>query len=248
MSDSTREDKFFADDMKVEDFVFDKKVATVFDDMVSRSVPLYADSQRMELQLATEFVQPGSNVYDIGCSTGTLLSAFSELMGEQDANLIGIDNSAPMLDEARKKIEERGQQDRISFVQADAEKDMGMENASVVFMNYTLQFVRPLYRESVVKQIYNSLNDHGCFLFIEKVLGNDSLFNRLYIELYYEYKRTVGYSDKEIRQKREALENVLIPYRLDENIELLERCGFGSIDVFYKWYNWAGFIAVKTPV
>ena len=86
---------------------------------------------------------------------------------------------------------------------------------------------------------------NGAFILVEKVLGNDSLFNRLYIELYYAYKTRIGYTDKEIKQKREALENVLIPYRIDENVELLNRCGFNSVDIFFKWYNFAGIVAVK---
>jgi tRNA (cmo5U34)-methyltransferase len=248
MNTKSREDNIFAEDVSAHDFSFDQKVARVFDDMLSRSVPLYADSQRMALELAHKFARPSSNVYDIGCSTGTLLSSFSKMISGKDINLIGIDNSEPMLDEARKKIKTNGLEDRITLRLGNAEKDLELENASVVFMNYTLQFIRPLYRESVLKQICDSLNDYGCFVILEKVLGNDSLFNRLYIELYFNYKKHVGYSDKEIRQKREALENVLIPYRLDENIELLKRCGFGSTDVFYKWYNWAGIIAVKNPI
>jgi tRNA (cmo5U34)-methyltransferase len=94
--------------------------------------------------------------------------------------------------------------------------------------------------------IFDGLNENGCLIVVEKVLGNDSLFNRLFIKLYYDMKRRNDYSDTEIAQKREALENVLIPYRIDENFELLKRAGFGSVDTFYKWYNFAGLIAVKT--
>ena len=96
-----------------------------------------------------------------------------------------------------------------------------------------------------MQKIYDGLNKNGCLILVEKVLGNDSLFNRLYIELYYEHKRKQGYSDNEIAKKREALENILIPYRIDENMDLLKKCGFSSQDIFYKWYNFAGFIAVR---
>ena len=150
-----------------------------------------------------------------------------------------------MLDQARVKIKEIGCGKEIELRQRSVENNMGLENASVIFMNYTLQFVRPLYREKVLKQIYDGLNSNGCLILVEKVLGNDSLYNRLYIDLYYEYKTSVGYSDKEIQQKREALENVLIPYRIDENIDLLAKCGFSSTEIFFKWFNFAGLIAVK---
>ena len=105
-------------------------------------------------------------------------------------------------------------------------------NASVVVLNLTLQFIRPLFRDRLLRAIHDGLNENGCLILVEKVLGNDSLFNRLFIKFYYDMKRRNDYSDLEIAQKREALENVLIPYRLDENFELLKRNGFGSVDVF----------------
>lgn len=239
-------DEFFAEDMQIRDFAFDASVAAVFDDMVSRSVPLYGETMKLSLNLARHFVQPESNVYDIGSSTGTLLLSLAESINDPTVNMIGIDNSASMNEQARAKIASCGFEDQISFRQENIEDNLGLEDASVVFMNYTLQFIRPLQRESVVQQIYNGLKSNGVLILVEKVLGNDSLFNRLYIDLYYKYKAEVGYSDKEIRQKREALENVLIPYRMDENIDLLKRCGFESTDVFFKWCNFAGIVAVKT--
>jgi len=238
-------DQFFANEMSAKDFSFDEKVASVFDDMVSRSVPMYGETMSAALDLAANFVEQGSNIYDIGTATGTLLIEFDRILGKTDVNLIGIDNSEAMVKQAQEKIDQKEFNNNIELIVGDMEKKLGLNNASVVFMNYTLQFIRPLHRESVIRQIYESLNDNGCLILVEKVLGNDSLFNRLYIDLYYKYKHQVGYSDKEIKQKREALENVLIPYRIDENLELLKRCGFSSSDIFFKWYNFAGFVAVK---
>ena len=127
----------------------------------------------------------------------------------------------------------------------DIEQKININDASVVFMNYTLQFLRPLNRQKVLDQIFLGMKNNSALIIIEKVLGNDSLFNRMYIDLYFRYKASVGYSDIEIKNKRESLENVLIPYRIDENIELLKRSGFKSIDIFFKWFNWSGIIAVK---
>ena len=109
----------------------------------------------------------------------------------------------------------------------------------------TLMFIRPLNREKLMASIYSGMNENGCLLLVEKVLGDGSLFNRLFIERYYAYKRRMGYSELEISQKREALENVLIPYRLQENRDLLLKAGFREVEVFFKWYNFAGFVAVK---
>ncbi len=245
MKKSGMKDELFDDDLKPQDFTFDERVARVFDDMVSRSVPFYDETRSTALGLAQHFVEPNTTVVDIGCSTATLLLEFADLVTDESVKLVGIDASAPMLEQAKGKIAESKHKSRIELRQESVEKSMKIQNASVAFMNYTLQFVRPLHREAVLKQIFDGLNHNGAFILVEKVLGNDSLFNRLYIELYYAYKTRIGYTDKEIKQKREALENVLIPYRIDENVELLNRCGFNSVDIFFKWYNFAGFVAVK---
>ncbi len=112
-------------------------------------------------------------------------------------------------------------------------------------MSLTLQFVRPLYREPLVRRILEGLRPNGCLVLVEKVLAEESTLNRLYIDHYYELKQRNGYTETEIAKKREALENVLIPYRLKENEELLARVGFRAVDVFFKWYNFAGVIALK---
>lgn len=246
MHSKKNQDKYFDKNWKSKDFEFDEKVVSVFDDMVSRSVPYYNETRTTALSLAKKFVQKKTNIYDIGCSTATLLIEFSKLVQNDDVNLIGLDNSKPMIAEAKKKISELGLSNKISLNYSDAEKEMSLKNASIVFMNYTLQFVRPFHRENLLNQIYNALNKNGCLILVEKILGNDSHFNRLYIDLYYEYKSKVGYSDEEIKNKRESLENILIPYRIDENIDLLKNSGFNTVDVFFKWFNWAGIVAVKS--
>jgi len=119
------------------------------------------------------------------------------------------------------------------------------ERPGIALLVLTLQFVRPLNRERLVRTICEGLTDKGCLVLVEKVLGENSTFNRLFIEHYYALKRRNGYSDLEIAQKREALENVLIPYRLEENKRLLRHVGFQHVDVFFKWYNFCGIIAIK---
>ncbi|HEY0275311.1 MAG TPA: hypothetical protein VGC31_04490, partial [Paenirhodobacter sp.] len=128
---------------------------------------------------------------------------------------------------------------------ADLNHQFGIENASVVTMLLTLQFIRPLYRERVMRAIYDGMQDQGCLLLIEKLTCEDTTFNRLFIEHYYDFKRSNGYSDTEIFRKREALENVLIPYRLDENIQLIRNAGFRHAEVFFRWYNFCGIVAVR---
>jgi tRNA (cmo5U34)-methyltransferase len=231
-------------DPKIGDFAFTAKVADVFDDMVSRSVPYYAELQRMSCELAADFAKPNTNLYDIGCSTATTLLVLDEVI-EPSVRFIGIDNSESMLAKARQKVAAAASRRPIDLVVADIHQGIAIENASVATMLLTLQFVRPLHRERVMRRIANGLCDQGCLILVEKLTSKDTLFNRLFIAHYYDFKRRNGYSETEIAQKREALENVLIPYRLEENVELLKSTGFRSVECFFRWYNFCGILAVK---
>jgi tRNA (cmo5U34)-methyltransferase len=241
----TRRDEVFAQRLqRVPDFKFGQDVATVFDDMLLRSVPFYAEMQRMIGELAVDFAVEGTSVYDFGCSTGTTLIELDRLLAP-GVRFVGIDNSEDMLARCRDKLAEYGFKHPVDLVYADLNQGCSIENASVALLVLTLQFIRPLQRERLVADIFRGLNENGALLLVEKVLGEESLLNRLFIEHYYDFKRRSGYSDLEITQKREALENVLVPYKLLENRELLLRCGFRHVDVFFKWYNFCGMVAVK---
>ncbi len=239
-----RDDVFAREHEPVGDFTFNATVANVFDDMVSRSVPYYEEMQRMVCELAQDFAQPKTNLYDIGCSTATTLLTLDGMI-DADVNFIGIDNAPDMLRKATQKIEASGTNRTIDLQVTDLHRGFSMENASVVTMLLTLQFVRPLFRERVMKTIHAGLNENGCLLLLEKLTSEDTTFNRLFIQHYYDFKRRNGYSEIEISKKREALENVLIPYRLDENVQLLKEVGFRSVEVFFRWYNFCGIVAVK---
>jgi tRNA (cmo5U34)-methyltransferase len=226
------------------DFAFTKEVAEVFDDMLVRSVPFYGEQQGIVRDLAKRFYIPGTCVYDLGCSTGTTLINIASVLEDEQARLIGIDNSAPMVEKARTRVKEGGLSNLIEIAEGDV-NDVVLEPSSFVTMCWTLQFVRPLHRESVIRNVYNALAPNGAFVVTEKILTNNSDMNRVFIELYYEFKRRNGYSDPEITHKREALENVLVPYRIDEDIALFRRAGFQIVETFFQWYNFIGFLCVK---
>lgn len=228
----------------VGDFRFDAKVANVFDDMVSRSVPFYGEMQRMVCELAANFAEEGTRIYDIGCSTGTTLQALDAVV-RPSVEFVGVDNSAEMIEKATAKLNEAGLQHEWRLIKEDVHEGLLIENASVVTMILTLQFVRPLYRERLVKTILNGLNKNGCAILIEKLVVADSNLNLMFIQHYYDYKRRNGYSETEITRKREALENVLVPYRFEENRQLLLEAGFRKVEEFFRWYNFCGIIAVK---
>ncbi len=229
---------------KASDFKFGANVASVFDDMVNRSVPFYGEMQRMMAELAADHAQEGSDVYDLGCSTGTTMIGM-DTMVNPDIRFIGVDDSQEMLDKCKSKLLELGFSRNYELRCGDLSQGVKIENASVVVLCLTLQFVRPIYRERLIKDIFEGLNPGGALILVEKILAEESRYNRDFINYYYNYKRRNNYSELEISQKREALENVLIPYKLSEDISLLRDKGFAHCEVFFKWYNFAGLIAIK---
>lgn len=229
---------------KPSDFKFGATVANAFDDMVERSVPFYAEIQRMIIEQAAEFAVSGTNVYDLGCSTGTTLLNLDPHVDEQ-IRFVGIDDSKEMLEKCAAKFQKAKFSRPYELKNVDLHGNFEIENASVVILCLTMQFVRPIYREKLLKKIHNGLIPGGVLIISEKILAEDSLFNRNFITYYYDYKRRNHYSDLEISQKREALENVLIPYKLSENLKMLMEAGFSHTEVFFKWYNFSGFTAVK---
>lgn len=244
-SEKNGHDSVFKEEItKVSDFKFGTTVVKVFDDMVSRSVPFYNETQRMLAEIAADHAKEGSFVYDLGCSTGTTMIEVDKLI-PSDIRFIGIDESPEMLDKCDVKLKECNFTRPYDLIVGDLHEELPIKNASVVILSLTLQFVRPLYRERLLKNIYAGLNPGGVLLLVEKVLAENSIFNRDFIQYYYNYKRRNHYSEMEISQKREALENVLIPYKLSENLLLLKEAGFIYCETFFKWYNFSGMIAYK---
>lgn len=229
---------------KSTDFTFDEKVTKVFDNMVVRSVPFYLEVQRMIAELAKDYAKPNTNIYDLGCSTGTTFMSLDKVL-DKSICFIGIDNSDEMLNQCRRNLELASINRNLELIASNLNGGIKIDNASVVILSLTLQFIRPSKRTMLLKKVYDQLNKGGCIILFEKVLGENSLFNREFIKYYYDYKRRNNYNEMEIAQKREALENILIPYKLSENTEILEEVGFQCIETFFKWYNFSGIVALK---
>ena len=222
-------------------FEFDQEVAAVFDDMLERSVPFYKESQKITEFFALKQLEDGGVLYDLGCSTASLLLNIHRKLNS-GATLIGLDNSEAMLEQARRKCDAYGA--KIEVQNADI-LEYEYKQADVFVSNYTLQFIRPLVREELLKKISTSLKEGGVFIFSEKVISHHSKLNKDLIECYYDFKKEQGYSEYEIMQKREALENVLVPYSEEENIKMALNSGFSHCEIVFRWANFATFIAVK---
>jgi len=222
-------------------FEFDEEVASVFDDMLDRSVPFYKEMLKLTTNFALNSLNNNDIVYDLGCSTASTLIELNR-KSKVNLELIGIDNSTAMLNRAQNKCKAYGAQ--IELIHGDIH-DIDLHPSKVIISNYTLQFIRPLQREKLIKKIYDSLKEDGVFIFSEKVICNDKSLNKQLIDEYYDFKLNQGYSEFEISQKREALENVLIPYTEDENKKMLSDAGFKTCETLFKWVNFATFIAKK---
>lgn len=209
--------------------------------MISRSIPLYADVQRSVPVLAELLDHDPIKVVDLGCSTGTSLIHLARSLKHRNLELVGIDNSNAMLDKCREKLANLGLTDQIETQQADISQ-FEFSEASVVLMNYTLQFVEVEKRPTILRRIRDSLQPGGFLLVSEKVIHEQVAMDHALVELYFEFKRRQGYSELEISRKRDALENVLVPLTVDGNIQLLQNAGFQRVEVLLKWFNFATFV------
>ncbi len=225
-------------------FEFDANVARVFNDMIQRSIPFYSEIIRQQVQLIIRYYQPGTRIYDLGCSTGNLGIGLCHKMADAEFELVAVDNSAPMLDVYRQRIDQIPSANGIKLICQDICQTL-LENASVVVLNFTLQFLPPAERNSLMARIYHGLHPGGVLLFCEKVTHKQPAMANLQQDVYYAFKRENGYSDLEISQKREALEEVLIPETLEDHLERLQHVGFQTMDVWQKWFNFSALIAVK---
>jgi len=221
-------------------FEFDEAVAGVFDDMLLRSVPFYKENLNLQIDILKKILQTNDKVIDLGSSTGTFLIELSKQI--DNINLTGIDSSDAMIKKSTQKA--KAFASSAKFIKADF-LNYDLSNSKAIIANYTIQFIRPLKREKLIQKIYNSLSNESIFLMSEKLITENKKLNKIMIDLYYKYKKQKGYSEYEIAAKREALENVLIPYTMQENIEMLKNAGFNEIDVIFRWNNFATFIAFK---
>lgn len=221
-------------------FEFDENVANVFDDMINRSVPFYDLSRNLVYEILKLRLKEGDFVYDLGCSTGNFLFGLQDKIS--GLNLVGIDNSNAMIKKAISKNLAYGFD--IKFIEDDI-LQADFNGANAVILNYTLQFIRPLKRQNFVKKIYDNLAKDGIFIFSEKILYEDKNFCLDIIKIYENYKKNKGYSRIEITQKRQALENVLVPFTQNENLLMTKEAGFNFVEIVFKWANFATFLAIK---
>ncbi|RJE76491.1 carboxy-S-adenosyl-L-methionine synthase CmoA [Pseudoalteromonas sp. MSK9-3] len=240
----TGTDSIYASEQQIKDFSFDENVVEVFPDMIQRSVPGYATIVSTMGKLAGQYAQSNSNLYDLGCSLGAVTLSMRRNIEKQNCEIIAVDNSKAMVERCQLHLKGFKSDVPVNVVLGDI-TELELKNASVVALNFTLQFIPQEQREDVLKRIFNSLKPGGVLLLSEKIKGENELTDNLLIDLHHDFKRHNGYSELEISQKRTAIENVMRPNILSTHLERLNTIGFSQTQVWYQCFNFCSLIAIK---
>jgi len=225
-------------------FVFDENVVDVFEDMIGRSVPGYTTLLSMFPVLARSFVTRDSCCYDLGCSLGAATLAIQQGIDQDNVDIIAVDNSPAMIKQCRSLTAQHRSRARVTVDEADI-CGYPIRNASLVVMNFTLQFISMDMRSELIENIYTGLNSGGVFVLSEKIKIEDVLEQNRMISLHHDFKKANGYSDLEISQKRSSLDNVLIAETVAEHKIRLKQAGFSEVFVWFQCFNFVSILAIK---
>ncbi|CAI0732462.1 tRNA (cmo5U34)-methyltransferase [Serratia quinivorans] len=240
-----RDTLFSAPIAKLGDWTFDERVAEVFPDMIQRSVPGYSNIISMIGMLAERFVKPGSQVYDLGCSLGAATLSMRRNIKVAGCNIIAVDNSPAMVERCRRHIDAFRADTPVEVIEADI-LDIKIENASMVVLNFTLQFLEPADRLRLLEQVYRGLRPGGALVLSEKFSFEDADVGELLFNMHHDFKRANGYSELEISQKRSMLENVMLTDSVDAHKTRLKQAGFEHAEVWFQCFNFGSLIALKS--
>ncbi len=229
---------------QIKDFAFDAQVVEVFPDMISRSVPGYNTIIDTIGKLSQRYVTDDSNVYDLGCSLGAATLAMRRAITAENCNIIGVDNSAAMVERCKIHVNAFKGNTPVEIIEGNI-LDIEIKNASMVVVNFTMQFIEPKLRQALVTKIAQGLKPGGILLLSEKIEGENQVCNELLIDLHHDFKRANGYSELEIAQKRTAIENVMRPDSYHTHQQRLSQAGFSHITPWFQCFNFFSLIAIK---
>jgi len=241
----TRDNIYATPQDMIVDFVFDESVAHVFPDMIRRSVPGYDNLIPLLGVIAEKFVTANSNIYDLGCSLGASTLSLRRRINSDGCQIIAVDNAKAMVEQCRENIANDTHGTIPVDVICDDIRNVKLKQASLVIMNFTLQFIAPDERLSLLGKIATGINNGGALVLSEKVISEDADEQALLEELQLNFKRANGYSELEISQKRAALDNVLIPDTIEVHRQRLTQAGFSQVFVWQQCLNFISLIAIK---
>lgn len=242
---SDRDMLFSAPIAQLGDWTFDERVAEVFPDMIQRSVPGYSNIISMIGMLAERFVMPGSQVYDLGCSLGAATLSVRRNIHHDGCKIIAVDNSPAMVERCRRHLNAFKAQTPVEVIEGDI-RDIAIENASMVVLNFTLQFLEPNDRQLLLQKIYNGLVPGGALVLSEKFSFEDAQVGELLFNMHHDFKRANGYSELEISQKRSMLENVMLTDSVETHKKRLQQAGFDHAELWFQCFNFGSLVALKS--
>ncbi|MDB4613163.1 methyltransferase domain-containing protein [Candidatus Pelagibacter sp.] len=220
---------------------FSGSTAKNFDNHIKKSVPLYDWSHDISLKLSDFFLNEKTNVYDLGCSTGTFLKELSIRSKEKKHTFYGIDEVKDMCKIAIKNNQKRR---NVKIINKKIE-DIKFKKSSLITSFYTMQFIHPSRRQNIFNKIYKNLNWSGAFILFEKVRAPDARFQDITMQIYNDYKIEQGFTSEEIISKSISLKGVMDPFSSNANFEMLKRAGFKDVMSILKFLNFEGFLAIK---
>ena len=229
---------------KLGDWTFDERVAEVFPDMIQRSVPGYSNIISMIGMLAERFVQPDSRVYDLGCSLGAATLSMRRNIKVAGCEIIAVDNSPAMVERCRRHIDAFRAETPVKVIEADI-LNVELSNASMVVLNFTLQFLEPADRQRLLNQVYQGMRPGAALVLSEKFSFEDQDVGELLFNMHHDFKRANGYSELEISQKRSMLENVMLTDSVETHKARLKQAGFEHSEVWFQCFNFGSLIALK---
>lgn len=241
---SQKDHIFAAPIAELGDFNFDQKVAEVFPDMIKRSVPGYSNIIAAIGMMTARYAQANTRLYDLGCSLGAATQEMRRNLHQPGCSLVAVDNSSAMLARAANHLASFKSDIEVTLTEADI-CEIEISNASVVVLNFTLQFIAPEQRLALLSRIYQGLNKGGVLILSEKFISQDATVNELLIDLHHDFKRANGYSELEVSQKRTALENVLRPDTPEQHKARLAEIGFSHVDMWFQCFNFGSMVAIK---
>lgn len=227
-------------------WVFDEEVANCFEDMLQRSIPQYDVMRKTTFELASPFLENKKwfSLLDIGCSDGLGLVDYVKRFGAH-GKFLGIDCSDAMLKKAEERFSGFCNAGVCDFRNIDLRESFPVGQYDIIQSILSIMFIPIQYRQSIIQSVYDNLKPDGCFLFVEKVLGNSAKIDSLLVDKYYDIKRQNGYTEEQIMRKQLSLEGVQVPVTSNWNVDLLKQAGFRYIDVYWRYLNFVGYIAIK---
>ena len=209
-------------------FSFNEEVVEVFENMIHRSVPGYASSLRLIKTLTVKYFQKNSRCYDLGCSLGAATQSLFRATEGKEGKIIAVDNSKAMIDSCKQRFVDLIKSGRVEFIEQDI-TSIEISNASIVVINFVLQFLNVSERISLLERVYEGMISRGRLVLSEKIHFDSEFRTEVLSKLHHRFKSDNDYTEMEISRKRDALEGILVTDTEIEHLQRLESIGFKKV-------------------